>query len=86
MRKKTQRDLFLCHSSEDKRNVVLPFTKILETHGVSYWFDQAEIKIGDSISTKIDEGLRDSHPDPPEGRGHLQDDQRDAGAGFLRED
>lgn len=60
MRKKTQRDLFLCHSSEDKRNVVLPFTRILEAHGVSYWFDQAEIKIGDSISTKIDEGLRDS--------------------------
>jgi hypothetical protein len=60
MRKKTQRDLFLCHSSEDKHNVVLPFTRLLEARGVSYWFDQAEIKIGDSISAKIDEGLRDS--------------------------
>ena len=60
MRKKTHRDLFLCHSSEDKDNVVLPFTRILKEHGVSYWLDQAEIKIGDSISAKIDEGLRES--------------------------
>jgi hypothetical protein len=60
MRKKNQRDLFLCHSSEDKNDVVFPFTRTLEAHGVSYWIDQAEIKIGDSISAKIDEGLRDS--------------------------
>ena len=60
MRKKAQRDLFLCHSSEDKENVVIPFTKLLEARGVSYWLDQAEIKIGDSISAKIDEGLRGS--------------------------
>jgi len=40
--------------------VVIPFTSLLKARGLSYWLDQAEIKVGDSISAKIDEGLRES--------------------------
>lgn len=40
--------------------MVIPFTSLLKARGLSYWLDQAEIKVGDSISAKIDEGLRES--------------------------
>lgn len=54
------KDLFLCHSSEDKNGVVRPFTTLLDQRGITYWYDEAEIRIGDSISEKVGEGLRES--------------------------
>jgi hypothetical protein len=57
---KILRDVFLCHASQDKKQIIVPFTKLLEVRGISYWYDEAEIKIGDSISKKIEEGLKGS--------------------------
>jgi hypothetical protein len=54
------RDVFLCHTFADKTEYVEPFVAELNKRGIPYWYDKAEIKWGDRISTKIDEGLRNS--------------------------
>jgi len=56
----TTRDVFLCHSSEDKVSVVRPLHAALTAAGISCWLDEAEVHWGDSIVEKINEGLRDS--------------------------
>ncbi len=53
-----QKDIFLCHASEDKSDVVKPLVLSFEEAGISYWYDEAEIKWGDSITEKVNEGLR----------------------------
>jgi hypothetical protein len=55
-----KKDIFICHASEDKQAVVKPFLKALDIEKISYWYDEAEIKWGDSIPDKINEGLRTS--------------------------
>jgi len=52
------KDIFICHASEDKQSVVRPLLNVLDKEKISYWYDEAEIKWGDSIPTKINEGLR----------------------------
>jgi hypothetical protein len=47
---------FLCHSSADK-NIVEQFAKRLKLAGSYVWFDKWEIKVGDSIVEKINDGL-----------------------------
>jgi len=54
------RDVFICHASEDKTTVVRPLTKALTEQGISCWLDEAEIKWGDSITKKVNEGLSKS--------------------------
>ena len=53
-----KRDVFLCHASEDKAEVVTPLVAALNDAGISYWYDQAEIKWGDSIPQKVNDGLK----------------------------
>ncbi len=53
-----QKDIFICHASEDKPDVVRPLVLSFEKEGISYWYDEAEIKWGDSITQKVNEGLR----------------------------
>lgn len=53
-------DLFISHASEDKPNVVNPLVSELQHRGLRVWFDAHELTLGDSLRTKIDEGLRDS--------------------------
>ncbi len=53
-------DVFICHASEDKAAVVRPLAEALEEAKVSRWVDEGQIKWGDSIGTKINEGLRNS--------------------------
>jgi diguanylate cyclase (GGDEF)-like protein len=53
-----QRDIFLCHASEDKNDVLKPLIAELEQSGVTYWYDEAEIRWGDSITKRVNEGLR----------------------------
>lgn len=55
------RDVFLCHASEDKAQVVEPLVAALTARGVSCWYDVAEIKWGDSITKKVNDGLATSH-------------------------
>ena len=50
-------DVFLSHASEDKEAIARPLYEALTAAGVSVWFDEAVLKLGDSLSAKIDEGL-----------------------------
>ena len=52
-------DAFLSHSSKDKA-VVRNLAERLRTDGLRIWFDEWEIKPGDSIPAKVDEGLERS--------------------------
>jgi hypothetical protein len=55
---KTMRDIFICHASEDKSTVVRPLNNAFQQAGISCWVDEAEINWGDSITQKVNEGLR----------------------------
>jgi WD40 repeat protein len=52
-------DVFLSHSSKDKE-VVRAVAERLQGDGIRVWFDEWEIKPGDSIPAKIEEGLEQS--------------------------
>jgi hypothetical protein len=52
-----KKDVFLCHTSEDKKRYVTPFVKGLQEEGITYWVNEAEIKWGDDIVKRINEGL-----------------------------
>jgi hypothetical protein len=52
------RDIFICHASEDKIEIVGPMIEAFGQSDITYWYDEAEIKWGDSITQKVNEGLR----------------------------
>lgn len=52
-----QKDIFICHASEDKPNIVRPLYDRLESEGFDIWYDEAEIKWGDSITERVNWGL-----------------------------
>jgi hypothetical protein len=52
-----QKDVFLCHAGEDKSSVTNPLVEAFERENISYWYDEAEIKWGDSVTKKVNEGL-----------------------------
>jgi len=52
-------DVFLSHSSKDKA-VVRAVAERLRKDGLRVWFDEWELKPGDSIPAKIEEGLEHS--------------------------
>jgi hypothetical protein len=54
----TVRDVFLCHASEDKAKVLRPLVSALKAAGITFWYDEAEIRWGDSIVAKVNEGLQ----------------------------
>jgi len=51
------KDIFICHASDDKNTIVRPLADALQTNGISFWLDEAEIQWGDSIIQKVNEGL-----------------------------
>jgi TIR domain len=51
---------FLCHATPDKDIYVLPFAKYLASKGIDPWVDGWEIKLGDSLLTKIEAGIEDA--------------------------
>ncbi len=55
-----QYDVFISHASEDKEAVVRPLAIALQDKGVHVWYDEFEMKIGDSLRRKIDHGLANS--------------------------
>lgn len=55
-----QWDVFICHASEDKGEVVDPLANELWKHGLRVWLDQSVLTIGDSLRRKIEEGLGNS--------------------------
>ena len=54
-------DVFICHTTEDKVDVVRPLATALRDAGLRVWYDEFELKIGDSLRRKIDKGLAASH-------------------------
>lgn len=50
-------DVFISHASEDKDAVVRPLAVALQSGGLRVWYDEFELKIGDSLRRKIDKGL-----------------------------
>lgn len=53
-------DVFISHASEDKADVVRPLAETLKAGGLSVWYDEFELRIGDSLRPKIDRGLAGS--------------------------
>jgi hypothetical protein len=53
-------DVFISHASEDKAEVARPLAAALQSAGLRVWIDEAQIKIGDSLRQKLDEGLAQS--------------------------
>ncbi len=50
-------DVFISHASEDKAEIAEPLFRALVAAGARVWFDKTEIKLGDRLRRKIDEGL-----------------------------
>ena len=53
-------DVFISHASEDKDEVVRPLATAIQAAGLSVWYDEFELRIGDSLRRKIDTGLASS--------------------------
>lgn len=50
-------DVFVSHASEDKDAVVRPLTKALSDRELAVWYDEFELRVGDSLRRKIDVGI-----------------------------
>lgn len=55
-----QFDVFISHASEDKDDLVRPLAHALQDEGLAVWYDEFELKFGDSLRRKIDRGLANS--------------------------
>lgn len=55
-----QYDVFVSHAFEDKEDFVRPFVNALVGEGLSVWYDEFELKVGDSLRRSIDNGLKNS--------------------------
>lgn len=58
-KKRKEYDFFISHAAEDK-NFVRPLAKALKKEGFKVWYDEFELKVGDSLRQKIDYGLANS--------------------------
>ena len=50
-------DVFISHATEDKDEVVRRLANALVDEGLRVWYDEFELRIGDSLRRKIDSGL-----------------------------
>lgn len=55
-----EHDVFISHASEDKEDFVEPLATALIEAGLKVWYDRFELKLGDSLREKIDQGLANS--------------------------
>jgi hypothetical protein len=53
-------DVFISHAWEDKDEVARPLANALRRRGLTVWYDEFELRIGDSLRRKIDRGLGNS--------------------------
>lgn len=49
--------VYLAHASEDKETLARPLAHLLMKEGIEVWFDEWEIRAGDSLRRKMEEGL-----------------------------
>jgi hypothetical protein len=54
-------DFFISHATEDKDAVARPLAALLSKRHFSVWLDEGELRLGDSLRSKIDHGLANSH-------------------------
>ena len=52
------RDVFISYASEDKEEIARSLVETLKQKGLSVWFDEYELTLGDPLRRKIEEGLR----------------------------
>ena len=50
-------DVFVSHASEDKQSFVRPLVEALKANGLTVWFDEATLKVGDGLRRSIEKGL-----------------------------
>jgi len=50
-------DVFVSHASEDKDSFVRPLVESLRASGLTVWFDEATLKVGDGLRRSIEKGL-----------------------------
>jgi len=53
-------DVFISHAGEDKVTVAIPLAEALQNRGVTAWLDKAEMRVGDSLRRRIDQGIASS--------------------------
>ena len=53
-------DVFISYATEDKETVAGPLANALRALDVSVWYDDFELRIGDSLSRSIDKGIASS--------------------------
>ena len=50
-------DVFISHATEDKEEVARPLAIALDAEGLRVWYDEFELRTGDSLRRKIDTGV-----------------------------
>jgi len=53
-------DVFISHASEDKDEIAKPLSEALRAKGLSVWYDEFSLTLGDSLRQSIDRGLAQS--------------------------
>jgi hypothetical protein len=53
-------DAFISHATEDKEKFVKPLATALTRMGYTVWYDEFELRVGDSLRQSIDKGLATS--------------------------
>lgn len=53
-------DLFISHATPDKEDFVRPLAEAFRKQGLKVWYDEFELKVGDSLREKIDFGVKSS--------------------------
>jgi hypothetical protein len=54
------RDLFLCHAWDDRDDAAKKLHDVLESNGVSVWFSEKDVGLGQPLLRAIDKGLAKS--------------------------
>jgi hypothetical protein len=53
-------DVFVSHAAEDKGTVARPLAEALDQAGLTVWYDEFELRVGDSLRRRIDSGIAGS--------------------------
>jgi len=53
-------DVFISHASEDKDGIVRPLAELLRNKEFDVWYDEFQLRVGDSLRRSIDQGLAKS--------------------------
>ena len=53
-------DAFISHATEDKEDLVRKLAELLQDNGFSIWYDDFQLRVGDSLRRSIDKGLANS--------------------------